>query len=119
MKLTKEVTYVFDFEGFTNKVDVFVDNVENRRYENSDPLSLGSEMNYQGTGNPYQEIQAELLSSTEVQDTPPWLLKQVRLFYRLPDVNAYAVGEYREEAGELEDEGTVMKSLSVRLIDKL
>ncbi|MEX3625201.1 hypothetical protein [Viridibacillus arvi] len=78
-------------------------------------MTLGSHLNYKGTGLPYQEIVAELISSTPIPQDQTHLYNHTRLAFYLPDVDAYAVGEYFEE----DEGGDIYPNLSIMFIDKL
>lgn len=113
MQLTKEATYVFTYDEKVEEIDVFVDNVENRRYIGN-TIAIGTDLNYKGTGKPYQKINAELISETTIENE--FNEPEVRLMYLLPDVNAYAVGVYYIVTDE---EGVGIKNLSIRLLNKM
>lgn len=130
LELTKEATYLFEYKGLTKSVDVYVDSVEGRRYLTKDVTGsvnydarTGADLNYKGTGNPYSEIKAELISETDLTDSKDFGYKSFeyhRLMFLLPDVNAYAVGSYDffdpMGAGDPND---FITELSIRLLDKI
>lgn len=114
LQLTKEATYVFKYDEQVVEVDVFVDNVENRRYIDDRPFNSNSYLNYKGTGNPYQKINAELVSETILENDPND--EKARLMYFLPDVTAYAIGGLSMVTDE---NGETYKDLYIRLLNKV
>lgn len=114
MQLTKEATYVFKYDEVVEEVDVFVDNVENRRYIDDRPFNGDPYLNYKGTGKPYQKINAELISETIIDNGPHDPI--ARLMYFLPDVNAYAVGE---SSTVMDEEGVETRFLAIKLLNKI
>lgn len=116
--MQKEAIYVFNYNGQTVTVDAYVDPVENRRYYGPVGNPYRDTVNYRGTGvTETQTIVAELKSDIYIPDAPAYSKNTHALVYYLPDVDAYAVGNYFElSEGDLE---TLIPDLTITLLDKI
>jgi len=91
MNFTKEVDYIFNFEAngdmVTHKESHYINDVDGRRYRWQDPTNEHNPMpfNFQGTGNSYQEIEAQLIGSKQMYSSPARVVWHVE--YALPDID--------------------------------
>jgi hypothetical protein len=114
----KEATYVFQYNGEEFVVNAFVDPIENRRYVGGQEISAevpGTPLNYIGTGEEHNVFYPAIVNETEPFDYNPWQRQNVIVTYKLPDVDAYAIGRF----GVLEEAGSQMNEFRVQLIDKI
>ncbi|WCS69438.1 hypothetical protein Goe24_00590 [Bacillus phage vB_BsuM-Goe24] len=117
--MKKEVIYVFKYRGVSRTVNVFVDPIENRRYWSSSSYiqPLNNPLNYTGTGaEEVQTYEPEIVHEELLPDFASYQRNMAQVLFKLPDVEAYAVGSYSELS---EDSEPVIRELSVVLIDKL
>ncbi|QZA69146.1 hypothetical protein 010DV004_212 [Bacillus phage 010DV004] len=116
--MQKEAIYVFNYNGQTVNVDAYVDPVEKRRYYGPVGNPYRDSVNYRGTGvTETQTIVAELVSDIFIPDAPAYSQNTHSLIFYLPDVDAYAAGNYFElNEG---DSGVPSPDFTVRMLDKI
>ncbi|RHW33513.1 hypothetical protein [Oceanobacillus profundus] len=91
MNFIHEVDYIFNFEVdgemVSHKESHFVNDVDRRRYRWQEPINIGTPMpfNFKGTGNDYQEIEANLIGTKLLFTNPTNTLWHVE--YELPDID--------------------------------
>ncbi|AYJ76244.1 hypothetical protein Goe27_00600 [Bacillus phage vB_BsuM-Goe27] len=117
--MKKEAIYIFKYRGVSATVNVFVDPVEKRRYWSSSSyiLPLNNPLNYTGTGaEEVQTYEPEIVHEEQLPDFASYQRNMAQVLFKLPDVEAYAVGSYSELS---EGPGPTIPEFSVTLIDKL
>jgi hypothetical protein len=83
-----EVTYIFEYNGNTHKLEGFVDPFENRRHYNPDDESIGSPMDHRGTGLGHKTIHPEVVDIIHYPDKGN-KKDIVNILYYLEDVGVY------------------------------
>ncbi|WP_079516510.1 hypothetical protein [Rossellomorea marisflavi] len=107
--LTKEVTYVFNYEGNEVFETHFAESTTNNRVVAKADSDLTDYIGLRvaglpATGNPYTRIEAELVSDVDIRDPELTFISKRRfLVYKLPDVNRHVLASYeeRDEAGNV------------------
>lgn len=99
----KEVTYNFEYEGYSYKEHIYVNDVDGKRYRLFDDDVSGSmtPITQTSTGNEYQEIDAVLIGVRVVADRDDF--KSYQLLYFLSDINNHILINFNLEPNE--DEG--------------
>lgn len=92
MILTKEVDYIFEFQGRTNIESHYIDNIESRRYvwNNKGTGDSPSPTPFRGTNNPYKEIYPKLIGSYLISENDRGE-NHYLLVYGIPDINKTAI----------------------------
>lgn len=107
---TPEVKYVFEYQGMSAALEMGYFPPTGQRVVTSResfinyPLGYSTPyiqtydnvifMDFLKTGNPFQEIQAQFISSFEEKYFEDGTLRTANLIYKLPDVNKYFIAVY-------------------------